>query len=394
VRWRYDERLDVWCRIGKDDQLPLADSNTPGLLSKEDKIVLDSIPPAGGAFGLIAQPFILNSPDNPSGVMEGTLNLCSESLDILCVDSQGQEFPEECGIISTCDVVDQPPPGMQFSLSQKFLDTLCFEAFGPTGPPGRRGEQGDDGMDGFTDSPRGDQGTAGQDATEAAEFLGIKIEELEEIRDSVIVEMELDPASARLSSTTAMMNVPESDEPADQLVVLPTRRTLFYPLLADDPVEYTTLDDWRISVPPGDPNQEPDLLLFKIPQATQIGQEVDLIPVRLSVFIQSIADFFKVCLASYEEQWLEEVCEFINGKDEQARTILASMAQRLAECEFKRPIQFCLGIEPGECPETLVRNINIIQAEDQLADVDVNITNDPLTIDGNITVDVVPSPAP
>lgn len=381
IKWRWDASLDLWCRVGAVSEVPKATSESSGLMSQEDKILLDSIPEVGGAFGFIASPLILQGPNNPDGVMEGSLVLCSESLQMTCVDSEGVEISGDCGI-ATCS--DEVLPGIEFKLSDKFLSTLCFEATGPTGPRGDKGLDGEAGQDGFKDSPQGEQGDSGISVSEPADFLGIKIEELDEIRDSVVVDVELNAQAGRLSYATAKMNVPENDEPADQLIVTPISRTLFYPLLADNPVEYTTLDDWRVTVPPSDPLQDPDVFLFKVPSTTQVGEEIDLQAVRLSDFIQSIVDFYKACLKEYDDAWLEEICDFINQKDAAAREILSTLAQQLAECEFQRPLQFCLGIEPGECPEGRARDVTIVAP-------------DPLRVEGNINIipsEPPPSPSP
>lgn len=369
IQWSWSDSKDAWTKIGVPSTVPLASSTTTGLLSRKNKIILDSVPPVGGSFGLITQPFILANPDNPDGVTHGNIELCSESLDIKCVDAQNIEYTEECVFIVACDIQDQMP-GLQFKLSDVFLKTLCFEAFGPAGPIGRKGDTGDAGKDGFKNSPKGETGDPGSDATAPASLLGIKIEDIEEIRDTVAVDVTLDPATGKLSYALAKMNVPENDEPADQVLATPTQRTLFYPLLADDPVEYTTLDDWRVSVSPGDPIQEPDLILFQVPSSTAIGDEIQLQPIRLSQFIEPIVEHYKNCLKQYDDAWLREICEFISAKDAAAREIIARMAQRVAECEFKRPIQFCLGIEPGDCPEGARTFINTRQFNDI---IDINI---------------------
>lgn len=380
IQWQFDSKLDVWSRIGPVLDLPLADTKTTGLLSKQDKILLDTIPKAGGAFGFIAQPRILKSNTNPEGIIEGNITLLSESLDITCRDGNGQPIADGCGNIKVSDTGN--PPAIVFQLSQRFLDTICCESYGPAGPTGFKGDTGDAGLDGFSNSPVGDQGDPGVDATTAANFLGIKIVDIDDVRDSVIVDVELDATTAKLSYTTSKMNVPESDEPADQLIATPVQRSLFYPLLADNPVEYTTLDDWRLSVPPGDPVQDPELLLFKMPSVAQIGDEVSISTVKLSTFIQSIVDFYKKCLADQETKYLQQIHDFISAKDAAARAILAGLAQQVAECEFQRPLSFCLGIEPGECPEGKVEHVVVDNA----------LTINP--IDVNIVPSLPPSPAP
>jgi hypothetical protein len=364
VKWIWDEQQEVWSRVGAVIEFPVATSSTPGLMSKEHKAVIDSIPPVGGSFGLITQPLLLYQ-ENPDGITQGDIVLCSDSLDIQCVDIRGEVIEEQCNTATICDV-DGLTPGLQFNISQVFLDTLCFEATGPPGPIGEQGEDGDDGLDGFKDSPQGDQGEVGRDATEGFTITGMRIEELEDIVDSAIVDATLDSASGRMSYTVSKMNVPENDEPADQVVVIPVARNLYYPIIPEDPDEYVTLDDWVLDLPADDPIGEPELLLFKMDSTTDVGAEVELETVRLTTLIESIVAFYKACLKSYDDAWLEEVCAFISGKDSAARSILAAMAARVSECEFDRPIQFCLGVEPGECPEPLKRNVTIDEFNDVL----------------------------
>jgi len=245
-----------------------------------------------------------------------------------------------------------PLPGMQFALSSKFLDTLCLEVTGPPGGRGPKGFDGEAGEDGHNDGPRGERGDPGRDATAAHDFTGIKFVELDTITDTAVVSMELDGAAGMLSYTKTKMNVPEDDEPADQFVAIPTQRSLYYPDLADDPTEYVTLDDWRISVPPGDPlYEEPELLLLRMQSDVKEGVPVPVESVQLSDFINSVVTHYKGLLVEFQDGWLAEMREYIEGKDGEARTILGSMAQKVAECEFDRPIQFCMGIGPNDCQE-------------------------------------------
>lgn len=64
VSWNYDSSKDCWIDNGKLPNLPLADGNTTGLLSKDLKKLLNSIPSKGGHFGLIVKPLLSARPFN------------------------------------------------------------------------------------------------------------------------------------------------------------------------------------------------------------------------------------------------------------------------------------------------------------------------------------------
>ena len=53
VRWIYDKELDLWERSGTADSIPVATATSDGLLSRQLKSTLDTIPAVGGGFGII-----------------------------------------------------------------------------------------------------------------------------------------------------------------------------------------------------------------------------------------------------------------------------------------------------------------------------------------------------
>lgn len=381
IKWQWSVQSQVWCRVGPADTLPIADDTTIGLMTAVDKLLLDSVPEVGGGFGLIVAPqLILAAPENPTGAMQGDIVLCSESLNIDCVSASGFVLGEDgCGVCDDIGFDSQgnailiAAPGLRFSLSQIFLDTLCIEVTGPQGPRGLKGSDGDKGLDGFSDSPIGDRGLSGFSIEEAHTFTGIKVVELEEIKDEAIVHMELNGPAGILSYTKSKMNVPEDDEPADQLVVTPINRALFYPLLADNPEEYLTLDDWHLTIPSGDSlPDDTDILLLKVDEKVAVGDVVEIKTVRLTELIKGVVDFYKGKLEEFDTAWLKEIKLFIEAKDAAARTILAAMAMRVAECEWQRPLHFCIGIKADECqpgppavPDTLTSRSVIIAIYDE-----------------------------
>lgn len=347
IKWKWSNILQTWCRIGQANTIPLATESSNGLFASRDKVLLDSIAEAGGGFGLIISPQMMSiSQDNPTGVIRGDIVLCSDSIDINCVNSLGDSV--ECDFSAPDDV--SSIPGFKLTVSDLFLDTFCVEVFAPPGPRGKIGLTGDDGKDGFNDSPQGDVGEAGDDATEFFTFTDIKVIELEEIYDTAVVAMELNSNNSTLAYTTSKINVPESDEPADQLIATPISRSLYYPLVADNPEDYLTMDDWVVTASSTDPlSNSLDVVIARIPSSTKSGEVQKISKVKLSDIINNITKYYKERLAEFDKAWLAEIKLFIEDKDSKARTILGAMAQRLAECEFDKPIQFCIGIKADEC---------------------------------------------
>lgn len=365
IRWQWSEALDVWIRTGTADTLPIVTEEYAGLLSAKDKQLLDSVPAVGGAFGIIVAPqLILSSPENRDGIVVGPITLHSDSIDISCVAADGTPLKAGQGAIQDVPNVTSPGmlPGLQLSLSEKFLNTMCLEISGPQGPQGPKGLQGAHGQDGFTDGPAGERGDPGVAAASSARLTEITVVETDTITDHAVVAVQLDSAAGRFSYTVAKMNVPEDDEPADQFTAIPIQRSLVYPTLADSPSMYVVLDDWQLQIPPGDAlPDDPEVLLLQIPADLAVGDTTDIKPIKLTDYIRGVTAIYKAKLTTFQETWLQQMKEFISGKDSAARTALATIAQQVAECEFKRPIEFCLGVQPADCLATSTGDVTTPQ---------------------------------
>jgi hypothetical protein len=62
IKWVYDSEIDCWTKRGTVPSLPEASEAQRGLLSAKLKTLIDSIPPAGGHFSLIADPKLSTIP--------------------------------------------------------------------------------------------------------------------------------------------------------------------------------------------------------------------------------------------------------------------------------------------------------------------------------------------
>lgn len=336
VKWSWDAESQLWFKIGPADAIPNADESTTGLLSPAGKIALDATSSASGGFGFITG----------LGMVSGDIVLRSESFDVAPVDKRGNVL-DVSGIVSMDDAGSS---GFELSVSTPYLRSLCVEFLAPPGPIGKDGEIGDKGQDGFNNSPIGLQGIPGFDAADFKDFNGIKLLDLDELHPEAIVNMELDSAGNFITCTKAVLNIPDNDKPAEQLNPTPITRQLLFQLGEGDCK--STLDDWVIKAPSSDPLADnPDVYLLKTPDSVEVGDVIDVEPVKLSELITGITNYYKEHLIKCDESWQVLARDFISSKDALAREALSNLAQKLAECEFARPLDFCLGVKlPSPSP--------------------------------------------
>jgi hypothetical protein len=334
-------------------------------MSPQDKRFLDSIPIIAGAFGIITdQSAIIRSQDNRVGLVSGAVQLHSDSLTIECIDASGSPY---LGQPLPDDPTGVNLAGLKFSLNTVFLDTLCLEVVGPTGKKGEKGPDGLPGTDGFNDGPAGEQGDPGKDATVAYTFSGIKVVDTSDIVDTAVVALQMDGSGGRLSYTTAKMNVPSNTAPADQLAAQPIQRSLIYPTVAENGKDYVTLDDWKLSIPNGDPlSDDPEVLLVKMSPDIEVGQALPIELTKLTDLITVVVDSYKAKLETFQDTWMAQMKTYVESKDSAARTVLSSIAQQVAQCEFQRPLEFCLGIAPSDCSQG-VANTQLMADVDEVA---------------------------
>lgn len=297
---------------------------------------------------------IVDSADlNPSGVLLGDIMFVSDSIDITCVDGEGVPIlnNEQCNLdVIQCDNVENPP-GLNFEIGQDFLDSLCVIIPGCKGPRGDRGEQGDPGPDGTGDGPEGEQGDPGEDAPAVANtFTGIKIIDVDDIYDTAVVSMELDAENGKLNIVRAKVRTPDNTTPATQLISTPINRSIVF----GDPQSF----DYSLMKPTVDPVDALDVDILKYPQQ-YVKPDGGVNPrtttvskIKLSEIVDAVIGYYEEKLQEINDTYNRELKDYIESKDEAARAILAGLAQKVAECEFELPIDFCLGITPSDCHQT------------------------------------------
>lgn len=305
--------------------------------------------------------FIIYDPlqANENGVIMGDIELISDTLDITCVDNNGNpiNFAKDCRLdYKDCDGGKQSP-GLDIKVAEKVLDSFCIELRSCKGPRGDKGEKGDTGADGTGDGPQGEMGDPGQDAPDIAhEFTGIKFIDSDDIYDTAIIGVELDADAGKLHVLKAKLKVPDDDDPANQVIASPINRSLEW---TDDEFEYKLLK------PVNDPievknTDDADVQLAAYPGGYEILDEAvaadrtkvtQFVSVHLSDLLDKTIAHFRERLEEIDADYNRQVKAFIEEKDAKARTILASLAQDLAECEWQLPIEFCLGITPDDCRE-------------------------------------------
>jgi hypothetical protein len=351
IKWVYDESIHCWKRDGKVDTIPNADSNTSGLLSKELKYLLDRIPEKGGGYGIITKPKLqFRSQDNPDGVLFGDIELISSSLDIKCVHGDGTEIGSECTKVCYSET-DPFPPGFDINLSDLFLRTFCVEISGGPGPAGARGATGNKGKDGTGDGPKGLTGDNGSDYTAVRRLSGIKTVDLDNITDMAVVKMELDQESGKLYVTKGKVKVSDDEDvAARQLVTSQINRALSW---TDDFWGYELK---RLPCGPDDDFDvlDPPIAYYPVQfEPDNIDPELVYQPVkrRLSDLINDLIALYKKKFDEVADKYDSEIRTYIAENDKNARQVLDTLGDRLADCEFIQYLEYCIGIKDGKCIE-------------------------------------------
>jgi hypothetical protein len=83
----------------------------------------------------------------------------------------------------------------------------------------------------------------------------------------------------------------------------------------------------------------------------EVGEASPIELTKLTDLITVVVQSYKDKLASFQDIWMAQMKEYIETKDAAAREVLSSIAQQVAQCEFKRPLEFCLGISPSDCSQ-------------------------------------------
>lgn len=349
VEWLFDYDTQCWKRQGKIDATPIADGQITGLLAPDLKYMLDKVQDKGGGFAIITKPHLqFRSNDNPDGVIFGDVDLVSETLDIKCVHANGTEIADTCLSVSFTET-DTQPPGFDINLSEKLLDTLCVEVPGGPGQPGPRGDTGPDGKDGTGDGPRGLKGLSGADATEGHTFTGVRIIDLDTTTDVAVTKMELDPDQGKLFVTKGHVKVPDNEEAAaDKLIVEQINRGIRF---------LGNCFDYELTQLPCKPDEDFDELNPAIGyypshfDHTKEDKPYQLVKKRLSDLVDDMIEYYQTKLDKLADQYDQEIEELIKKTDKDARQVLDTLGDRLAQCENITYLEYCIGIgEPCIIP--------------------------------------------
>lgn len=286
---------------------------------------------------------------NPNGFISGDIKLVSDSLKITCVNSDGEELSDSCDINQICVGKvngSVPSVGLNFEVSDDFLESFCIEIPGCQGPKGVKGPKGDKGVNGAGDGPVGITGDAGIDAPNTPhKFSGMKVIDIDDIYDTAVVGLELDSNNNKLNVLKAKIKAPHDDKPAAKVIALPIDRTLEFD---GDGFGY------NIIAPPNDTYGSNDVDIVYCPNGTGISQikgldGVSVGSMKLSVIVNSIVDEYQKKLLIVNNKYNAQIKEYINSIDKEARQILGNLAKELSDCEFKVPMDYCLSIKPDNC---------------------------------------------
>jgi hypothetical protein len=284
---------------------------------------------------------------NLNGIIAGDIQLVSESIDIACVDHV--DNPIITDVCPPCNDNTEKPPALDFKVSDLFKSQFCAQQPGCDGPRGDKGKKGKNGDDGTGDGPQGDVGSAGVSAPSTPmQFDGIKIIDIDDIYDTAVVAIEVDAPNGRLNIVKAKIKTPDDNTPASQVIASEVFRTLEF---TGNGFEYNLLR------PTVDPIGTDDVKIGYYPQgfetktdgATNKPDTTTVSIANLSDFIKEVEDYWEVKLKEISAVYDQQIKDFITAKDADARKALATLCQELAECEWERPIEFCLGPTPNEC---------------------------------------------
>jgi hypothetical protein len=319
-------------------QPPPCVKETPqiGLLPAKYKALLDTLPEKPGGFGFVFHPGVhLTNDKNADSILTGNVEIVSSSLAISCQNVADQ---------------NQSRRVITLGVSDDFLNSFCLEVKGPKGQKGEKGPKGKDGRHGVGDGPAGLPGPNGVDATERHVFSGIKVVESDEVHDTAVVNLSLDPQAGVLDVVKAKIAVPDSTLPASRVMASPIFRDVEF--FGD-----SDLTKWQLVAPGDDPAGVIDISIVKLPagwsgETGPQNKERGSVPVatmKLSDLVTQIVNFYIERAGDITARWDQQMRDYVAGKDKQARDILASLAKELADCEWQKPIDFCAAIVPANC---------------------------------------------
>ena len=339
IRWQYDADGNYWERIGFINDIPVATEESSGLLSKQDKKSLDLIPESIGGFGIISDTKgVLNNKDK---VVTGNIEIVSDSLLVKCVDQNKDVLNCKPDDLVFCN--DSSAPGLEFSLTKELVDSIYVYRPGSNGKTGRDGEHGDPGKHGFGNGPVGDKGIPGLDSTFTCELIGIEYEDVDELTNTAVVDIRLrNENGCKMDIVEASLDIPNRVT-ADKLKISNNKRipyTVTFPTPTDKLSTFMPIYNYQpgTDIPPGSINN-----LYLVRLSKYISNSPGLFynfNANISVhdLIKAIAEQYDSEIESLEEEYLIQCKEHIESIDSQARQLLASLVDQLAQCEMSLPV--------------------------------------------------------
>jgi hypothetical protein len=361
IKWVYASSMNVWTHQGKIDTIPLADSSTTGLLSKQLKTIIDAIPQKGGGYAIITKPLLrkFRTAGNPDGVIYGNITLKSNSFDLNCVNANGEILSSiNCEQTPIYQEGDEFPPGFDINFSKAFTNSFCIVVPGGPGPRGLQGDRGATGQDGTGDGPQGNTGKIGVDATTHWALSGVKIVETDDIFDTAVVKLELRADTGQMVVTKGKIKLPtDTDLPVEEFLAQRIQRRIKFskcfeftltaiPCSPTDPITQTNSE-----------LLEPDPIIIFYPQHfdptnTNITRYQPT-RAKLSDLVNDIIQYYKDKLTEAATKWDAQLEKFITEQDKAARTVLDDIANELAACEQTANIEFCLGVNKDCCDQNI-----------------------------------------
>jgi len=355
VVYKYNDKADCFVDTGSVEDISDSSFDETGLMTSVHKAKLDLIPEKAGGFAIIIDPKLRpNSMENPDGLIYGDVKMTSESLDVTCVDINGEEIGGNCW---NC-VDGENAPGMNFQLSEKFLANFCARLPIIPGPRGDKGETGDQGEPGTGDGPVGETGDDGISYTSPGTFTGVKTLEVDGVYPKAVIGLDLDVDNGILTVLKSDVATGDENTPADQVYCNSIFRDVkFNP-------EFKTCEEgdlWNYEIIKGDDDLDPDVYLFMLPDQFSPPGTTEVTVLLLSDLINAIIEDMKIKYNEAVEKYDKEVKDYILEKDADSRQKLCSLAKELSDCEWELPLEYCIGITPADCGSAMGKVAESIQ---------------------------------
>ena len=247
VRWIFNSELKEWVQIGTTSDNTIASIDRCGIISAQDKALIDGTPTAPGGFGiLIDNREKLKTHDNPHGVISGNISIVSDSITI--VSRSG---------CSNGQVIENDLEYVDFKVSDKFKSSFIFDHRGPTGEKGDKGLDGLEGKPGFCpDGPKGYTGLTGDPSGPQCVISKIVYNDIDDITSEGYVDLKIlknDGLGCKMVLTKAPLNI---EQVANKVIAAPITRFItvadcFSVTIGQSAGDNTILDPFVARVPKG-----------------------------------------------------------------------------------------------------------------------------------------------